>query len=318
MRNFNRLPLRESLRCLVAAGLLLCIGATQHPLPASQRPVKAWFEAKGICTFPLGKVGLPKTGDEIAASLTEGFKRVLTLPDATKTLATLDGLEFPVLHSLLINLTDTQGDTERKSPKLSKKTDPQPGLDVARLVIQGHPFVYEAAKINLDLIASDAKLSLQPDRKGNQVLFLADVKEGKLTCDISVADIEALLLAVAQNAGKENGIEVRRATIKVAVPEPRSLSADISCVVHKGLITETVHMKGTLVIDDELNAKASGLKVSGDGPVSAVIIGLMARSIEKYEDKKMPLVSFPSRNVKLKDIQFKADDSLHLTASFGT
>jgi hypothetical protein len=63
---------------------------------------------------------------------------------------------------------------------------------------------------------------------------------------------------------------------------------------------------------------ASNLSCSGVGPIGLAAANLLAPVLQEYEGRSRPLIEFPERKMKLRDIRVAVDQSLHIWADFGS
>jgi hypothetical protein len=75
---------------------------------------------------------------------------------------------------------------------------------------------------------------------------------------------------------------------------------------------------GQLDLDEELNARVSGLDCTGDGAIASVACGVLKPHLQKIDGREFPLMSLPLGEVRLRDVQLAVGDKLSVTADFGS
>ena len=306
------------------AGVLVCWTAGEgdscfaHAAPV-RRPaaIKAWFDARGVCIFPLSPGELPQSREELNDSLLGAWEHALSLPDPSKVIS-IEGGRYPAIESLRIDVSD--GTMQRKNKKEEKSRPdgkPQSHLGVGRFELVGQPLLCEKARLNVNLSAEKVRLDLEHDRSGTPILFLANAEAGKLTFDATSEDLARVVLATARGMAEPYGVEVVSANLQIEAKSPRSVTAKLHISTRVGFIPAGMAFKAHVDIDDAMDARLTGLSVDGDEALGPLIVTLLRPGLAKYEGKSRPLISFPSREMHLHDLQVRVDDAVHLTADFG-
>jgi|SRR5581483_4021856 len=312
---------RSSLRARRAGALLgwasvlssLCTGLAP-PAPKAPLSQNAWIDARNVCVFPLSTRGIPAATADLADALTAGLKEDYAFSGAA-TPVSLDGVKGQACDAVTIDLTDAA--ISRKRPKLDKATPAAPGLKVARFQVTGHPMLLGKAKLEYNLSAKDAQLDLQRDRQGRSVLVLTRASAGAFRASIAGNDLQSFLQSTAQDVGKKYGFDVQKLKLKMGAPADRTLATDLKVSFGVAGLGGIIHFKGQLVVDNDLGATLTNLRLVGQGPVGNVVVALLGPGMQKYDGERRPLVEFPGRQMALRDVQFKVDDAVHLSAAFG-
>ena len=293
---------------------LTSIGAV--PARSQNHEEKAWFEAKSICLFRLGDGQMPRTPQELSDALLRGWRQSLILPDADNAVA-IDGASYPSLNSLKIDLSDGRyRSTKKDRIKVDNKIEQD--LRVAHLEVKGDPLILQRAKLHMNLVADGAQLALEHDRQGKPVMMLADAASGRVSFEVSVADAQRLLLHNAREAASKCGVSIEKMELKITPLTPRDLEARLHVLTSVAFVPAGMIFNAHVIVDDQMNAKITGLTVDGDEALGPLIVGFLRPALAKYNNQTRPLVSFPAGNVRLRDVAVRVDDSLHLTAAFGS
>lgn len=310
---------------LVAAlGALLLLtsraqAAAAKPRAKVEKPKeqKAWINGKGMCVFPFAAEDLPDNADDFAAAMSRGYRKAIKLPDDS-SVVTAEGGVYPKVDSLKIDVCDAVIDPERKSRKPSDRKPTAPALDAAHFEMLGHRMSIERATVNMDLIATDARLLLAQDDKGKPLLVLGGAKNGRISMEVTLDDVERLLLVAARKGGRSYGLAVDRARLNMTVDETgHIINVDLKLSTRFGVIPAGLRFRARLDIDDNLNGKVSELTVNGDDVLGPLMSGLIRPFLAKHNGEIRPLMNFPATDMRLRGIDIAADRSLRVKADFG-
>jgi hypothetical protein len=172
--------------------------------------------------------------------------------------------------------------------------------------------------MNMRLTADTARIDLERDRRGKPIMFLAEAKSGTLTFDVSCADAESLVLHDAREMASHYGVTIESIKIRIFPETPRSIQASVYVDTKVAFIPAGMLFQAHITIDDAMNARISGLDCEGDEALGPLIVHFLRPNLARYNGKTHPLMSFPAEGMKLRDVAVRVDDSLHLTAAFGT
>jgi hypothetical protein len=290
--------------------------AAPRSAPAPQ-PVKAWFDARSVCIFPLAAGSLPKSRDELGSSLANGYQHALRVPDSGK-LVQIHGESYPALDSLRIDLSDSSMPAGIKSEKIKPNNKPLSRVGVGNFDLVGNPLLCNDAKLNLHVHVADAQLDLEHDRGGKPIMLLADARDASLQFDAKCDDLQQILLTDLRAAASPYGLEIVSTTLHLTADSDHSVSVDLHLLTKFAMIPAGMTFRAHVDIDDQMYAKLTGLSCDGDHVLGPLIVGLLRPGLAKYEGKSRPLLSFPSPAMRLRTVQIKVDDRVHLTAGFGS
>ena len=276
---------------------------------------KAWMEVKNVCQFPLGQGRMPQDSRELAVALNEGWRKNITLPDPDKAV-TIEGGEYPSIDNFKIDFTDGRlrpANPKDKKEKIDLNNRVEKNLQVSHLVVCGQPVMLRDAKLNMKLVADGAQLDMERDRHGRPVMLLAQAKSGTLDFNVTPqADAEALLLQNAREMAVPYGVSIDKLELAVIPETPRSVKASLYLETKVALIPAGMLFQAHVTIDDAMNAHISGLTCEGDEALGPLIVHFLRPSLARYNDRTRPLVAFPTKNMRLRDVAVRVDDSLHL------
>ncbi|HEY8751289.1 MAG TPA: hypothetical protein VIM11_25120 [Tepidisphaeraceae bacterium] len=301
---------------MIAAGALLLGNMSASPKPVA-RDNNPWFEAKSVCLFRLGTGPMPQTSDELSDALQRGWSQAIRFPDPAAVIS-MEQPGFPSIGALKVNLSDGQLKITDKKDRIKLNNVIERELQIGKLEIRGEPLLVRKARIHMNLNANSAQLVLERDRVGRPVAMLQDAASGNLAFDVSVADAEALMLHNARDVAVNYGVTVESMHLKIVAETPRSLQVSLHVATLVGFIPAGMLFKAHVNVDDGMNAKITGISIDGDDALGPLIVGLLRPALVKHNNETRPLVGFPAGKLQLRDVAVRVDDSLHLTAAFGS
>ena len=83
-------------------------------------------------------------------------------------------------------------------------------------------------------------------------------------------------------------------------------------------LSTSLRITGQVDLDEELNARISGLDCTGEGAMGGIACGVLKPHLEKIDGRQFSLMSLPLGEVRLRDVQIAAGDKLSITAEFGS
>src|SRR4051794_5164611 len=265
--------------------------------------------------FPLAGKDFPTTTDELVTAIQDALAEVFTIPK--KAGVSAEGTH-PAIKRLTVDLSGASVRATKPPPKPQPTGKREPGPTVQKLEVRGEPVEYEKSKANFEVTAKSVKLDYARDKKGNPLLVLADAASGTADARIAKADIESLARAVASDAAKQQGVTIQDLSVDLSSHGPRSVSVEAKVKAKKLMMSGTLHVTGRLDVDDELNAKISGLTCKGDGVVGSMAAGVVQSKLKQYEGTRVSLMAFSLGDVKLRDLKIDTKAGLHVTAAFGS
>ena len=191
-------------------------------------------------------------------------------------------------------------------------------LDAGKVELLGQRMSVDGATVNLDISATDAKLMFTRDKEGKSLLMLGGAKSGRMSCEMTLDDVERLLLAAARKGGRPYGLRVDRTRLKMNVEDGRTVRVDLKLFTRFGFTPAGLRFRARLDIDDNLQGRLSELKCSGDDVLGPLISGLIQPFLARYNGKTRPLMNFPKTDMRLQGVEIVADERVRLTADFGS
>ncbi|MEO8438680.1 MAG: hypothetical protein ABI540_00505 [Spartobacteria bacterium] len=264
--------------------------------------------------FPLQNDSMPSDAPALRDALEECLRRVLR-PDGQ--MVTVEAKEYPDLDSIRISLdnaTTADQPLPRPSPPVGAV---EPALRVGNFAISGQPILVQRARINLSCTARDVHIGQGRDTNGNVLLLVQDAAEGNVELAVALADLEALVLAGAKAEAAKHGVTVESVRIELSSRSDQALDAIVHVRAKKLFLTASVQIRGSVAIDEQLNARLSGLKCDGEGTLGTLASGFIAPQLARFDGREFSLPALPLGEIKLRDVRIAAGRELRVTAKFG-
>jgi hypothetical protein len=269
--------------------------------------------------LPLGGRAWPSSGEELVSALTEGLSQAATLP-AGRAVVEVDSDDYPSVQALRIDLTEARVRDEFQPARPNGER--RPGLTVGRLEILGRPVYSGPAAIYYEVALTDARLDFQQDSLGRNLLIPMDARSGRVAVRMSQADFEALLLCQMRATAGRYGITVENLQWSWQSRDDRSLGAQARVAAGKSLgfltVPAVIRGGGHLHIDDQLNARISGVSCEGEGVVGTLLVALAQHRLKRLEGAIIPLASYSLGQLRLRDLKMRCQDGPEAEALFGS
>ncbi len=309
---------RQIVACIAAAAFLWGAGDSRpraaHAVPNRPRP---WFDAKGAFVFPLGKGPLPQTREQFVESLALGWKSHLRFSGESE-IVHVNGGRFPALGSLHMQLGGGVIDVNRpnKEPPLRPSGKVENRLAVRDFDLNAEPLIQDKTKLNIHVSATDARLDVEHDQQGRPMMMLADAKNATFRLHCTNADLERILVMDLNTVAQRYAVSIHKAMVKINAVNNRAVDVDLHLSTTIAFIPAGLHFQAHLDIDNEMYAKLSRLKCEGDDALGPLIMGLIRPGLSKLEGKSRPVFSFPTGQLKLRDVKIQGGDEVEISATF--
>jgi hypothetical protein len=286
--------------------------AEQGTLARRSLAEEGWAFASHM--FPLKTDTLPATAAALEGSLNESLRELFLVKSDP---VTIRESSYPHLEELGVCLDGAQLRGQPPSiPSLSSK--PMPALEVDSFTIDASGLSIGPAAIDLSLAASTVRLHQARDSEGNVLLLLHNAAKGRIEISASPSDLEALIAEMAKAEAGKHGVTIDSVQLILRSKSSRSLAAEVRLRAKKLFLSASIKITGQLDLDEELNARISGLDCVGDGAIAAVACGVLKPHLQKIDGREFPLMSFPLGEVRLRDVQLAAGERLSVNAEFGS
>jgi hypothetical protein len=264
--------------------------------------------------FPLHSKTFPPDAAALRDALEESLRRVVTAPSQ---IVTVEDRCYPDINVIRVSLDG--GRTIWRPPKPLPSTGAvEATLRVGKFEISGRPILVERAAIDLACNARDVQISCGRDANGDVVLVLKNAAEGNVEIVAAVAELESVLLAGAKAEAAKQGITIEDVKLELRSRDKRALEVQVEVRARKMFLSATVCLRGEVEIDDQLNARLSGLSCDGEGPLGSLACNFLGPHLERFNHREFSLLALPLGEVQLRNISIAAGDKLTVSAQFGS
>jgi hypothetical protein len=262
--------------------------------------------------FPLQTNSLPPNAEALRAALEQSLRRVVR---PTGPMVTVEEKQYPDLAVIRVSLDGADaGEPPRPLPPVGAV---EPALRVAHFEISGRPILVQQAKVKLSCTARDVWIGQGRDQDGRVLLLLQDATDGNVEASIALADLEALVLAGAKAEAAKHGVTVEDVRIELRSRSERALDVVVEVRAKKLFLNAAVRISGSVAIDEQLNARLSGLECAGEGTLGTLACGFIAPHLQRFNGREFSLMALPLGEVRLREVRIAADRELRVTAQFG-
>ncbi len=259
--------------------------------------------------LPLAAEKFPATPDELAAALTGGFAARGVAVQSLRA----DGAALGALTALHIGLT---GARFTRGFRVSAMPAAEPAVVTERLEIIGAPLDFEGTPLEVRVQAEHAEMRFA-GQPGDGALVLADAAGGFVSFAIGHAALEGLLHRLATNAAEKQGVEIKKTKLELTARGPRALSFRCEVTAKMFVMSADLSLSGNLDVDEQLNARVSGLTLGGDAMITKLAAGFVRPQLDKLEGRVIPLLALAPGGLKLRDVEIAVRDGLEIRAKFG-
>ena len=267
-----------------------------------------------IPMFPLRTNTFPSTAADLERLLNESLQQGF---DARSPPVAVRDRAYPQLESITVSLdgASLRPDSPRPSP-LSGETEP--ALEINQFTLSASPLSLGPVALDLSMAGRNVHLRQGRDADGQIVLSLDRAAEGKIEISLAHADLEALVLKLAQDQAEKQGITVDGVQLELRQKDARSLSVEVRLRARKLFLAASIQVTGQLELDDQLNLRIFDLNCRGDGGIANIACGILKPHLEKMDGREISLLTLPLGEVRLRDVQLAVGDRLSVTAEFGS
>jgi len=263
--------------------------------------------------FPLNTETFPATAADLAQHLNDSIRRLFGL---TRDPVELRAKSYPHLDSLIVSLNGAVlSDRPPEMPSVAGA--PEPALTIDSFRVSASPLSVGPALVDLQLAAQGVELHRAIDRSGHLLLLLHNATNGRLEISVAVSDLEALIAEVAKAEAGKHGVNIDSVQLSLRSRSPRSLAAEIRLRAKKFFVSALLRITGQLDLDEQLNARISGLDCTGEGAIAGVACGVLKPHLQNLDGREFSLMSLPLGEVRLRDVRIAVGDKLSVTAEFG-
>lgn len=265
--------------------------------------------------FPLFTRSFPESARELEEALNASLRRAFFLKTDP---VQVEDSAFPHVAAIRVAL---EGATVRQQlprpPQIAGSSAPA-AIRVDHLSIRANAVAIGPGSANLVLEARDVTLSRANDANGEIILTLQRAHEGSIAISAATRALEAAITEVAKSEANKHGVTIDEVRLSARSSGARAISVEARVRARKMFLGAAIRVAGHLEIDDELNAKVSGLTCDGEGAIAAVACGVLRAQLQKIDGRAFSLLALPLGEVRLHDVQIAAGETVSIQAQFGS
>jgi hypothetical protein len=254
--------------------------------------------------LPLAGHQQPANATELADSLQKGLEQ----HGVTARVSTEGG--WPELTSLAIELS------RMSRPTPLPKAGGEAVLTIGRFSVTGTPVDVEGVPATVRGEFSNLGCAIGRAGEGPWQLVVQSARSGQLSVEADKAEIEEAVHRIVSELAGRQGATVKSTTLNVTAVSPRSVRFEISCTAKIFIATATLTVSGQLEIDDQLNARPSGLAVKGDGMVASMAQGMIQPRLAEWNDRVIPLGEYVAAGLTVSDLRISTGEKIRIDARF--
>ncbi|MEY2493888.1 MAG: hypothetical protein QOJ45_380 [Verrucomicrobiota bacterium] len=264
--------------------------------------------------FPLFAKTFPPTAEVLQSLLNESLRQLFIV---TRDPVSMREVSYPHLKELNVSLDGAQLRANPPPlPSLSGK--PMPALDVDHLTVNASSLSIGPASVDLSLSARAVQFAQSRDSNDEIVLSIENAADGAVEISASQSGLEKLIAQVTKTEAGKHGVTIDGLQLTLRSKSSRSLAAEVRLCAKKLFLNASIRITGQLDLDEELNARISGLNCAGDGAIATMACGVLKPHLEKIDGREFPLMSLPLGKIRLRDVHLAVGDRLAITAQFGS
>jgi head-tail adaptor len=174
------------------------------------------------------------------------------------------------------------------------------------------------AAASLRLRAQTVRLEQARDHNGDVILLLQSAADGEVEISAEKQEIENAIAAVATREAGKHGVAIDQVQLSISVRGERSVDAEVRLRARKLFFSTVVRIGAKLDLDEQLNAKLSGLTCNGEGAIGALACGGLQPHLHKLDGRSFSLMALPLGEVRLRDVRLAAGARISVRAEFGS
>ena len=256
--------------------------------------------------LPLAGEIPPNSADQFAQALRDGL-----LNHGVVGTVAAEGA-WPKLRSLRVDLSRSTG--SRPLPKL----EAEEAFMISNVVISGHPVEIEGVPAELEVEFTDLRAGMASSAGAGWQVIPLGAASGNVSLEVQRDRLEsALQQTISQLAGK-HGVTVKSTRLELSAPTPRSIAFAVVCTAKMFIASATLTVRGHADLDSNLNARISGLTVSGEGIVATMAQGFIQPHLAEWNNRVIPLASYVAGGLALRDVNITVGTTVRIQASLGS
>jgi hypothetical protein len=180
------------------------------------------------------------------------------------------------------------------------------------------PVTFEGTPARLRLHGSDVALIGAKGSAGELLLTLQRARDGELQLDVQHSDLERLIRALITEAASGHGVDVKQVRLELTPRGPSSLSLRLEVTAKVMFMSAPVALTGDLDLDEALQLRISNLALSGSGMAASLGGQFLRPHFERIQSRPISLAVLSLGEVRLRDVELTATETVTLRARFGS
>ncbi|MSR56386.1 MAG: hypothetical protein EXS05_01775 [Planctomycetaceae bacterium] len=221
-----------------------------------------------------------------------------------------------LLETLRVDLSgsDLAGIHAHETPHL------EPGpinrqISIGQLGFIASPISLLSAPLYVEFSAAEVVFTHTPERVDHPLAI--DLKSGKMTVEIGYDDLDRLVLELLNRNLRSQNVTMTSVRLTLESNGPRRLCFVGRASGRKGVLSSTLEINGSLEIDDQLNARFTGLELSGPGIFGQIVAGFLQHHVRKLDDRPIPLGKALFGDLRFTDVELHTAERLRVVATIG-
>ena len=259
--------------------------------------------------FLLGGSDFPNDNATLLSALSESLAP-LGLGAAA---VALDGA-FPAFAAMRADLTGAR--FHRGLRAIAMSPELKDGFFSRVVEIKASPAQFKRLPFSFSFRAEDCVFAFGKTADGARAGILRRCSGGSLEIAVNVADAEAALLVLANDAASGFGASVQSIRIAMEADGPRRVAITATAVAKALMTTATLTLRGRLEIDDAFNARLREITCTGDGMIANLAASKLRPRLAEWERLSLPLASVLPAGFTISGITLEAGAELRVRAAF--
>ena len=134
--------------------------------------------------------------------------------------------------------------------------------------------------------------------------------------DLTPADIEGALLALARDAASGHGAEVESVRLTLDAESPRTIAVSAVAVAKAMFFTATLTIRGRIAVDGDFNLRLHDATCTGDGMLANLAAAQLRPRLTELQGRTFSLRTFLPPGLRPADVALSGGAALRVTASF--
>lgn len=259
--------------------------------------------------LPLTAAEFPATPTALASALVAGFAAHGVQVKSVRA-------EGPALADLAELHVDLSGARATRDFRVSTAPAAAAAVRITQLLVTGEPVEFENTPLRLRVEAEGAACGFAGTPNDGALVLMAAAK-GDLALGVGHEALEELLHRLAQGLAQKQGMEVRKTKLTLTTRGPRALSFCCAVTAKIFVMTADLSLSGDLEVDEQLQARLSGLTLGGDAMITKMAAGFARPYLDKLEGRILPLRPFGLAGLHLREVELSTAAGLEVRAKFG-